>query len=84
MCATNPSAPFAVTDARWEKALKAWTIANQRLTQDQLFDAVCEVGLGDSIGAGDGALRISGLSDLQFVALAYGLLAIMEAGPARQ
>lgn len=80
MCATRPDQQYAVTDTRWEKALKAWSIAQQRMTRDQLFDAVCEIGLGDSIGAPEGVLKITGLTDLQFVAMAYGLLAVMEAG----
>lgn len=72
---------FTVTDARWDSAMAVYNKALKTLTTEKLFEIIAELGFWRAVEIKAGLLeqfKVAGLTDIQFVAIAYALGAVME------
>lgn len=80
MCAIKPIFAFEVTKDRLDKALRVIGDCRTKLTQDKAFEVFMELGFGDAIKfPAQGPLTLE-MTDLQLVAAAAALAAVVEAG----
>lgn len=85
MCSVRPIYEFEVTPQRFDAALAAITAARMRLTNDQAYEVMLELGWGDALvgmlntDETEAPLQLS-LTSVQFVALAAAIAAVAENG----
>lgn len=82
MCAVKDYsyAEVVITDQRYEQAMKVVRANNQRVSEDETIDIICELGWDDSISYdASGHFQLT-LTRLQWVAYAAALASAIETG----